>query len=706
MGRPGVVLAAWLCLAAASAVQAQAVLADFTAAPLGEPPGGWKLRGTNGGSSQLTVEKAPGGNGPQRCLQLAYDLAPAPWSGSWLTREGRNTAIMGCWIQIPADHWVLELDLEGDGSGHGLVVSVGEPGEWFDYDLGLIDFTGRRTLRCDLRAAWRGNAGKGADGVMQPPLWLCSLNVEQRPEAKAQGMLRLLAVRALPGPPQGLSGLSAACLLPPGGGFLADADVAPQVLLENLTEQELAGTLRWRVRCLGQEVTTGEGEFRVAAQGRVPQVLELGELPVGYYEADVTLECGEDARTIRRPFAVLPPPRYNAALRLGAGEAASWAPLDERFVAWLQTLAQLGGAWTIAGLPMSACEGPGADDELTRVRALLEGGAPPDLAIIGTLEGLPEDLLEQRGSDPDGVLDHYMARHCGGVERAGRALGETVSGWLIPYPIPYTYGTAKAATFEIYNAGFVHPHPPSLAEYVGRLGELLGASPPEERGRARIAMLPGLEAGQDGEPLELPWPDGVGLLLHVPYRDGFGVAGTAGRAAGLQQQAELVGIMDGLWLDCPAAPLEAPGWDRGRQSAEGAVRELVQCVHGAPAARILYGAPWPSQESGGLISHEGDINPAGVAFAICAHLLVGAEPDGEVQRPECRGYLFRSDRGRVAVLWPQPVETAVSVPLQARGTLEHFGAIAQYPDVPAGATKVELRPGANLLRGDFGLGAP
>ncbi|MBM3477165.1 MAG: hypothetical protein FJX75_28185 [Armatimonadetes bacterium] len=96
------------------AVHAQTPLVDFSAAPVGELPEGWKLRGTNGQLSRLTVQQAEDGT---RCALLEYNFGEAANPAGWTNRTGRKTCIMGCWLPIPEENRALEVDVEGDGSG-------------------------------------------------------------------------------------------------------------------------------------------------------------------------------------------------------------------------------------------------------------------------------------------------------------------------------------------------------------------------------------------------------------------------------------------------------------------------------------------------------------------------------------------------------------------------------------------------------------
>jgi hypothetical protein len=160
-----------------------------------------------------------------------------------------------------------------------------------------------------------------------------------------------------------------------------------------------------------------------------------------------------------------------------------------------------------------------------------------------------------------------------------------------------------------------------------------------------------------------------------------------------------------LWAEChPRGLPQAPG---ARRFAEGLADVLIEARHTAPDAHLLYKTHASDEaQEGGLLDHQGNVNVAGVAFAICADLLREAAPAGDVSSDTCRGYLFTCPQGTLAALWPQPPGTATTVTLDAKGPVEHYGACRRYEDLPAGRQDVELKPGASLLRGRFELTSP
>jgi len=140
-----------------------------------------------------------------------------------------------------------------------------------------------------------------------------------------------------------------------------------------------------------------------------------------------------------------------------------------------------------------------------------------------------------------------------------------------------------------------------------------------------------------------------------------------------------------------------------RQYAEGLVRTVTEAVYALRRVPVFYLPLQGYTEPEALLTSDGTVTPVGVAFAICTHLLDGAQPHRELQLPDARGYLFTRDGDSVAVLWPEPLEAEVRLPIEVRGTVSHYGAVQQYDDVTAAASEVVLRPGANLLKGDFDL---
>jgi len=106
---------------------------------------------------------------------------------------------------------------------------------------------------------------------------------------------------------------------------------------------------------------------------------------------------------------------------------------------------------------------------------------------------------------------------------------------------------------------------------------------------------------------------------------------------------------------------------------------------------------------GGLLTSDGTVTPVGLAFAICAHALDGAEPEREFRADEVRGWLFTRGDERIAFVWATRRGQEATLAINATGAVRHSGMAGGYEEITAGATGVMLRPGANVLVGEFSL---
>jgi hypothetical protein len=676
-----------LCLLGAPlAVHAQAPLVDFSAAPVGALPDGWKLRGTNGQVSKLTVQQAEDGS---RYALLDYNFGGEANPGGLIDRAGRKTCILGCWLPIPEDSWILEVDIEGDGSGHGLVLSVGEAGgrEWFNYDLGRLDFKGRKTLTIDLRTDWRDSAGPTTNRLLEPPLSLASLNLEQEPGAPATGQVKVFGVQAVAGEPWGLAALSVAWYLPEGAAFTVGEDMAPHVRLQNLSRKEIAGKLAWRLRQEGDVVAEGATPFSLPARENALQRLSLGGVPVGFYDAELRIDSGEEARTVRNALAVVPPPQPDPKLRIGAGESYPWFTASDEFVDYTARLAQIGASWTLAFIAFDAFDGPEKPDLSARQCDILDRGTENDVALVGILGNLPADLVDQKTNRAVTDLETFVARHEQATAMAAQALVGRVHAWGILH-----------LDWSFFPEGAGDPLPtPNYVDFVARCRAALANVDPN------AGFMAGLVDTNFWRWPGFAWPDDVGLLSEwLAYKDGK--PGMAHRVASevVQQQRKL-GLGHELWLKGWYVKLPHGGWEPGRQFAEGVAMWLLEVVHAAPEAHVLFTFQPEHVEMGGPFDHSRNVNTTGVAFAICSDLLRGAEPAGEFAAQGCRGYLFMCPQGTLAALWPEPIGATATVKLNAQGVVERYGACRRFSDLPAGTQDVALKPGLNLFRGKFEL---
>jgi hypothetical protein len=452
------------------------------------------------------------------------------------------------------------------------------------------------------------------------------------------------------------------------------------------------------VRVPGDRSLAQEKPFTAPAQAEGTLELPLAERPVGLYEADLSLKCGADARTFRGSFVVVPAPQKDPKLRLGAGESYPGRTSSEAYADWVAALRQLGASWTLAFLPFSAYDQPAAADERTLQHEILKGAAQ-GVAVLAMLGNYPEEL---RTNVPELARRYEAAQQAAATDLRG-----LVSLWGV---LHLDYAFFPGVYDDLAGQDNTPPKPleehlkqplpePTYPACLSRLQAAVKAADPNAR----------FVAGMSDSSLEqwtkrggLTWPQGVGLfseaLFHEPRRGGMRACATD-----LAQRAAQAGILEELWLKVYERCLESEGWSPGRQYAEGLVQALTEAASAAPQAHLLYATHPLRQEPENLVNGNGNATQAGIAFAICAHLLTGAEAAGEVQRADCRGYLFRRGDETLAALWPQPIGARVTIPFKAVGPVQHFGATQQYPDVPAGTTEVVLRDGANLLVGRFGL---
>ncbi len=679
-----------LVVAAGACTHSQVPLADLSGTPVGDMPEGWRLRGTNGLASALAVEEVDGG----RCAVLRYNFEAEHHRGGWLGGAGRKTCIVDCWTAIPEGLWLLEVDLEGDGSGHGLIISVGEPdAEWFNYDLGRLDFAERKTLTVDLRTSWRDSAGPRANKLIEPPLALASVNLEQEPGAPLKGEVRLFGVRAIAGEPTGLAALSLSWSLPEGAAFTVEEDVAPHVSLENLGAEDLSGKLTWVARCQGETVTEGASTFTAEAGEPAVRRLTLGNVPIGFYDVELRAEMDGERRTFRSSFAVLPAPQPDPRLRVGAGESYPWFTASEGFIDYTARLARMGASWTLAFIAFTAFDGPGGSDEAARQCEIIDQAAENDISLVCMLGNLPADLVDQQTNRAVCPLEDMVSRFEAATAMAAEALPGQVSHWGLLH-----------LDRSFFPEQLAQPLPsPDYAQYVARSRDALAEADPDAGFIAGLVDDSFFQWPQRGD---LTWPEGVGFISERLFYAHQGELGSvhevASELVGQQREGELG---DDLWLKGWYARVPLRSWDPGRQFAEGVAMWLVEAVHAAPNAHVLYTVQPEHPERGGLIDHADNINLAGVSFAILADLLRDAEPDGEFAIDAVRGYLFTCDRGTSAALWPQPIDGQATLKLEAAGTVEHYGAIRRYADVPEGTAELTLRPGINLLRGDLHLSA-
>lgn len=661
-------------LTACSAIAcADQVLVDFMNAPLDRPPTGWKLRGTNGYASSLTV--IPDGD-DVRAAALDYDFS-APNVSGWLSRGARKTVIMGTWLRIPDEHWVLEIELTGDGSGHGLVVSVGEAREWFNFDLGSVDFDDRRTLRLDLGTDFRDCAGPQSNGWLEPPLWLASLNLEQAPGAPETGRIIVHGISALDEEPRGLSALCARWYASPGGVFTEREDASLRLGFHNIAQEAIGATATWRLR--GQDALEREVQQRleVAAQAQAELSLPIADLPVGYYDAAVELAANDQTRSLRTAFAVVPEPPEREG-RIGAGPVLVPAETEESIGVLADSMLRLGARWTVAEVDFRAFDGGTNQEYASMQREVLATARAHGLAVCGSFAAMPPELSIDA---PDLSL-----RCTGALRRAAEYFGAQTTSWAIGFP-----------RYQPDAMGL--PMREQLAAFASLLEEA-AAEMPDYQVAARLTAAELMQWQAQGA--EVAWPEGVGVLVEDS------------RADILQRRIPKVGVDGEAAVALPATAREVEGATVARRHAEGLAWTMATAAFKLPDARLMYTPLRTYSEPGALLTSDGTVTPVGLAFAICAGALDGAEPEREFTTDEVRGWLFTRGDERVAFVWPTrmpPSEEAsgpvpaqqATLPIEAIGAVRHFSMTGQYDDLPEGATAVTIRPGANVLVGEFGL---
>ena len=157
--------------------------------------------------------------------------------------------------------------------------------------------------------------------------------------------------------------------------------------------------------------------------------------------------------------------------------------------------------------------------------------------------------------------------------------------------------------------------------------------------------------------------------------------------------------IDGL----PATALEVEGASEARRHAEGLAWAMATAAFKLPDARLMCTPLRSYSEPGALLTSDGTVTPVGLAFAICAGALDGAEAEREFATDDVRGWLFTRGGERIAFAWLTQPGPEARLLIRAEAAVAHFGMEGRYQDVPAGASDVTIRPGANVLMGEFDL---
>lgn len=337
-----------ISLAIAAAVAADVVpVVSFDQSPLDTAPAGWKLRGTNGYASKMSVVNCELEGKPRRALQVGYNFEADPNKAGF--DPGAKSVVLGCWVPLPADTRRLRVTMSGDASGHGLIVAVGEPANnWFNFEGQPLSWLGNETFEIDLQGKYRDEGGSAQNGKLDPPLFLTSLNLLQNAKGPATGSVQLISVEAVTGPPSPVDDL---VILPWGSvdtGVVCAGEVEQAALrVCNPTATDVTGTLSWKITSPFGYTAERSQPCLVAAKQRVP--IQLAGLPAScsYYDIDVRFTAGEARRDKHLSCVVVPPASEVKRRRYGLGVLGAGPNLG---LPWVPVLRRLGADCTMVVL--------------------------------------------------------------------------------------------------------------------------------------------------------------------------------------------------------------------------------------------------------------------------------------------------------------------------------------------------------------------
>ncbi|MCE5239368.1 hypothetical protein LLH23_12875 [bacterium] len=637
----------------------------FDQAPVGTAPDGWKLRGSNGYASKMAVAECEVEGRTRRCLEVEYNFE-AERNPHGLN-PGAKTVVIGAWLRLPENTRRLRVTLEGDGADHGLVVGVGEAAEWFNFPAGTVDWRGWQIAEVDLGGQYRDNGGRGANGRLDPPLYLASVNLLQNPQGPARGTVRLLGVEAVTGAPTPVDDLRIMLWDSAATGVVSTDAVAQATLrIANPSAQDVSGTVAWKITSPDGYKTDGARDCAVGG-GKIEH-LPLTGLPerCSYYAVDVRFTAGEARQDKRLSCVVAPPVKASARLRYGLGVFGAKPSLDSR---WLQPLRGLGADCTViswaTAKPTDTADGGGLDEMVYEASRL---GLQP----VGCVGLTANDLSAAVAALP--ALQQLATRY-----------RDHITLWSCPWlDDPDQMGQlAKLVAPDLRQR---LGHPVAVLPTAAANPCLWGAMPDLLADAAGV-FCDTLEMNV-GAPAEWP-PARLTAVAHEAY---------GGR---MMQWGGIVNRDPGFTGNAQPSVAE-----RQERDARGLAVTLLEWSAAAPSGDTLLcpvvNAPLSvAGHESRLFSEWSHPLPAAAAFATIAHLLGNATPGASETRGDYRVQRFATPDGPVVAVWPEkPEPQPLTVRVKATGRTWRIHYLGAREALPPGETAVALGREPVYLQGE------
>lgn len=653
---------------------------SFDDTAVGAIPTGCRLRGTNGQSSTMAVTECEVNGQKHHCLDLNYNFA-ADKNPQGLD-PGTKTVIVGTWRKLPDDTRRLRVTLSGDGSGHALLIGVGETGEWFNFTGPVVDWQGWRTFDIDLSGKYRDSGGPSSNGLLDPPLTLASVNLAQSAAGPVQGTLRLLSVEAVVAPPAPVDDIEIA----PGGaaatGVVTLGSAAQAALqLHNPGAETVAGKLSFRLTPWeGVPASHDEQPWSLPPDQTVQVPLELPDR-CGYYEVQVTLTSGEITRQQCVPLVVVPPRTERRPGRLGVGllglnyydaPTRDWAAALRAVGAdWTNVLLSSGELWTETGT-LKADAADAADGAVKDIRSA-------GLDCLAAVTGLPRLLDADTAAQLAGYLplmDALTARY-----------PDQMIGWLLPTNSPILQPVLSArmavdgkprVVARVKIADLLDPSPEARALAIQRLREL--AADPHYAALAFLTTnsMNTVDTPQGGYPdlteVISAVPASLPIFYYVDQELAFPVA---------KQQPAQDEIMATQARDLTAALLRWLSFAR-------------------PQDRLLYQGLYRAQMAIGLFRGVSRPKPSAAAFATIANLLGVATPTQSEEIVDYRLQHFITPDGPVIAISPQKRQPqSLTLRLKVNGPAWRIHYLGARDAIARGESGLPLGPDPVYLQGQF-----
>jgi len=602
----------------------------FDQMEVGSSPAGWRLRGTNGYASKMAVSECEVERQKRHCLDLDYNFE-ADKNPQGLD-PGTKTMIAGTWLRLPDNTRRLRLTLSGDGSGHRVVIGVGEPAEWFNFAGPTIDWQGWQIVEVNLSSRYRDCGGQGSDGRIEPPLWFSSLNLEQNPDGPSKGTVRLLSVAAVTAPPSPVDSLAVTLGGTAATGIVSAGSAGQSTLrLSNPAAEAVAGKLSFSIVPFGADPIPHEQPCTVAA-GRTVEVPLTG-LPdrCGYYEVEVALDSGEVVRQQSLSLVIVPPLPAHRSGRFGLGIIGTgYVPAG---AGWARAARALGADWTIINLNSEAIWPGGGAPVPETADALLSEVKSAGLDALASVSELPR------------------------LSRAPEAL------LLQEYP-PFMEALVKHYPDQMI--GWFAPNVPVSSPVLQPLLAARMAADGRPRLLARMELSSLLDPSADVRPIAVRQVRSLGEdnnFAGLAFFT-FGVNATE-----LPEGMNLAGLVEALsvlppslpvwYVNCNARgtanPNEQPTQDEllARQARDLTAGFLRWLSVARPQDRLHYQAPTPQGANVGVFREANSPKPSAAAFATITHLLGEATPAQTEVRGDYRLQHFSTPAGDVLAVCPQ-----------------------------------------------------